>query len=194
MIEEPGATTLGYLPLGGEAMSVEALSWVFQHSESSLGSRHVLLSIANHAKSDGTGAWPSVPTIARESRLSVRQVQRCFTVLVNLGELRLSKETGPHGCNLYSLPKMRGVKLSPGERHPVTEGVTFTTEKGAKMSPEPKSIEPSIKTKTDALLESFPEDDVGTLRCMVCRRAVTPSRAAMKQHLQICAKESVSRA
>src|SRR5271156_2668194 len=96
-----GAVTPRPFLLTEGKMSVEALSWVFQHSESTLGSRHVLLSIANHAKSDGTGAWPSVATIARESKLSIRQVQYCLVSLVKIGELRVSRGDGPHGCNLY---------------------------------------------------------------------------------------------
>lgn len=53
-------------------MSVAALSWVLEHSDARLADRLVLLSLADHAKSDGTGAWPSIDTIARHSRVSRR--------------------------------------------------------------------------------------------------------------------------
>jgi len=71
--------------------------------------------IANHAKSDGSGAWPSIHTIAKESRLSDRTVQRCIRRLTRKWkvwppELIVRTGKGPYGSNLYDLP---GVKLSP---------------------------------------------------------------------------------
>jgi DNA-binding Lrp family transcriptional regulator len=62
-------------------MSVQAMSWVFDHSPTTLGARLVLLSLANHASSDGGEIWPSQATIAQEARLSERQVRRCLKEL-----------------------------------------------------------------------------------------------------------------
>lgn len=62
-------------------MSVQAMSWVFDHSPTTLGARLVLLSLANHADSGGGEIWPAQTTIAQEARLSVRQVQRCLKEL-----------------------------------------------------------------------------------------------------------------
>ena len=84
-------------------MSVQALTWVFENSQSKLADRHVLLSIANHAKNDGTGAWPSIATIARESRLSETSVHRSIRELVKTGELSVEVGQGPYGTNLYSI-------------------------------------------------------------------------------------------
>ena len=126
-------------------MSVQALSWVFEHSESRLGARHVLLSIANHAKSDGSGAWPSVQTIARESRLSEREVQYAFKELEVLGELERRMGAGKNGTTIYSLPKMRGAKFAPGGCKIEQEGVQNRAEIGVDFAPEPKSIEPSLE-------------------------------------------------
>jgi helix-turn-helix protein len=92
-------------------MSVQAISWVIDHSKHKGNPLVVLLMIANHARSDGTGAWPSVHTLAKESRLSDRTVQRCIATLSKSKELHVSKAAGPYGANLYSI---RGVKLSPG--------------------------------------------------------------------------------
>ena len=91
-------------------MSVQAISWVLEQSESRLSARHVLISIANHAKSDGTDAWPSVATIARESRLSVSEVHSSLRELQELGELSVDRAAGPHGCNLYTLQRMQGAE------------------------------------------------------------------------------------
>jgi len=130
-------------PLSGGVVSVQAISWVFEHSKSRLGPRHVLLSIANHAKSDGTGAWPSVSTIAREAKLSIRQVQYALVTLSKLGELRVSRGKGPSGCNLYSLPLVQGLRTGTSNRGAVS-GSTVTQKRVSKIAPEPKSLEPSL--------------------------------------------------
>lgn len=134
--------------LSGAAMSVQAIGWVLDHSKSRLAARHVLISIANHAKSDGTGAWPSVGTIARESRISKREVQRSIPQLVALGELHVEPGAGPNGTHMYSLPKMRGDKLAGEEATNGHRGVTSCHGEGVtngRVPPDQKSPEPSLK-------------------------------------------------
>lgn len=84
--------------------------------------------IANHAKSDGSGAWPSIHTLAKESRLSDRTVQRCIGRLKRTThnikpELLVRTGRGPYGSNLYDIP---GVKLSPPGVKTGIEGVSDT--------------------------------------------------------------------
>lgn len=93
-------------------MSVQALSWVFDNSESELAARHVLLSIANHADKYGKNSWPSYPTIAQEARVSEKTVQRSIKDLLQIGELTVEIEAGPNRSNLYSLAKMKVDNLS----------------------------------------------------------------------------------
>ncbi len=113
--------TLGpFLLCRREILSVQAFSWVINHSQSEQGARLVLLVIAWHADQDGKDAWPSVATLARKSRLSVRDVQYCLRKLEQSGELETQPNCGPHGTNLYSLPQMRGVQ-------PIAGGVQSTT-------------------------------------------------------------------
>jgi hypothetical protein len=115
-------------------LSVQAISWVLDHSESTLGSRLVFISIANHAKKDGTGAWPSVRLIAEEAHLSEREVRYCLRSLEASGELKTTIGSGPHGCNLYSLPRMfsTGGQNLPGA---VSNMGQFTTRRGATHCP-----------------------------------------------------------
>ena len=117
-------------------MSVQAISWVFEFSESRLGPRHVLLSIANHAKADGTGAWPSVRRICHEAKLSEREVRYALRELEKSGELQTRVGVGPRGCNVYSLPRMgqslQGQKTAGGGQNPA--------QRHAEFAPEPKSI------------------------------------------------------
>lgn len=121
-------------------MSVQAISWVLDHSESRLGARCVLLSIANHAGPFGTGSWPSVKTIAKEARLSEREVQYAKAELKRIGELGEQIGAGPKGVNLYSLPKM-GAKFAPGAQR-IAEGCTEWPKVVHTGSPEPSKSEP----------------------------------------------------
>jgi Helix-turn-helix domain len=87
-------------------MSVQALSWVLNKSKSSLGSRLVMLSIANHADADGMNSWPSITVIARESRVSQRQAQRCINSLEKLGELEIERGAGYKGSHRFRIVGM----------------------------------------------------------------------------------------
>ena len=89
-------------------MSVQALSWVLNKSKSTLGSRLVLLSIANFADENGMNSWPKVPVIAQQARVSERQVQNCFKNLERLGELVIKRGEGYNGSHRFELPKMKG--------------------------------------------------------------------------------------
>lgn len=69
-------------------MSIRALSWVFEHSEvAHRGDLLVLLVLADHAHDDGTGAYPSVMTIARKARLSERGAQYALRRLEKVGAI-----------------------------------------------------------------------------------------------------------
>jgi len=126
-------------------LSVQAISWVIENSKHKGNSFVVLLMIANHARSDGTGAWPSIKTLARESRVSDRTVQRTIKRLTRFThhihpELKVQEGKGPHGCNMYEIP---GVKLSPTGCQTRQVGVSDTvTGVVSRMSPEPSFNRP----------------------------------------------------
>ena len=127
--------------------SVQAISWVIDYSKHKGNSLVVLLMIANHARSDGSGAWPSIHTLAKESRLSDRTVQRCIKRLARTThkikpELIVRTAKGPYGSNLYDIP---GVKLSPGGCQSVREGVSDTVTGGV----SPVSPNPSLTVSKD---------------------------------------------
>ena len=108
-------------------MSIQAVAWVLENSESELGPRHVMISIANHADRNGLNAWPTVATIAREAKLSERAVQYAIPQLIELGELAAEKGAGPNGAYKFSLPKMWGANFAGG-------GVQTVRERGANSS------------------------------------------------------------
>ena len=77
-------------------MSVQASAWVIQNSQHKGSDLLCLLMIANHAHSDGTNAFPSVPTLAKECRMSARQITRIIQNLETSGELRVQRSEGRH--------------------------------------------------------------------------------------------------
>jgi hypothetical protein len=140
--------------LCGGFLSVQAISWVIDNSKQNLGPFIVLLMIANHARSDGTGAWPSVATIARESRLSERQTRYCLRKLEQSGELQTQIKAGPHGTNTYSLPLMVGAKSAPlGAVSAVPRG-NLRPNEGHPIAPEP-SLTVKDKEELYRLIEDY---------------------------------------
>lgn len=129
-------------------MSIHVVTWVLEHSEARLGNRLVALVLADHAKKDGTCAWPSVETIGHEARMSKRQVQRALKTLAEDGEI-VEQGRSKSGTVVYAFPRYvmwrRGDNMAP----PAAGGVTNPPRGGDKsdeivseMSPEP-SLEPS---------------------------------------------------
>lgn len=76
---------------------------VWNHSQTRGDARLVLLAIADQAKKNGTGAWPSIRTLAGMTHLEDRSVQRIIRKITELGELRVHEGLGPKGTNLYDI-------------------------------------------------------------------------------------------
>jgi hypothetical protein len=83
-------------------MSISIMDRVWRHSQASKGDLLIMLAIADFANDAGE-AWPSVPTLAKKSRLKERQTQYALRRLVRSGELKVSKSKGPRGCHLYHI-------------------------------------------------------------------------------------------
>jgi hypothetical protein len=143
-------------------LSIQAMSWVIENSRHKGSKFVVLLMIANHAHSDGTGAWPAAETLARESRLSTRQVIRIIPKLAASGELEVQWGAGPRGTNLCSLPglkcstddKLSGVTTCQSDKHAAGRGQMQQRGgdiHGPQMSPDPSLTvirEPSGEPKS----------------------------------------------
>lgn len=83
-------------------MSIQAVSWVLDHSEATGGERLVLIAIANHIDFND----PALPVLARESRLSRSAVIRCIQRLERNGELVVERDEhrGRSKKNHYTIP------------------------------------------------------------------------------------------
>jgi hypothetical protein len=127
-------------------MSVQAMSWVFQHSTSRLGARLILLAIANHADLHGRNSWASVEQLAEESHLSERQARYALRELETSGEI-VQVAISPRRTHVYELPGMadlwtrtEGADIAPADSaggNPRQLRGQNPTDEGEQTAPEP---------------------------------------------------------
>ena len=100
-------------------MSVQAMSWVIERSPHKGSELLLLLMIANHAAADGSNAFPSVNLLARECRMSPRQIIRMLHRLEASGAIVVQERAGPRGAHLMRVimdanaPKITEVDALP---------------------------------------------------------------------------------
>jgi hypothetical protein len=124
-------------------MTVEAMTWVFSHSETVGTHRLVMLAIADH-HGEG-GAWPSLQRIADMARVSKRTAQRAIDAAVELGELKVAYKSAPGGTNLYLLTALADVDiLTRGHSDTATPVASDVDTATARHQREPK--EPNTST------------------------------------------------
>lgn len=127
-------------------MSIHVIAWVIEHAVVGTPSELlVLLMLANHAGRDGGDAYPNTRTLARECRMSRRQVQRLLGDLVAAGHLEVTGLLA-HGVKRYRIVGIRDDKLSPllarEGRLAVTGEVTRCHPGGDNREHEPRSNRP----------------------------------------------------
>lgn len=129
-------------------MSVQALSWVLEHSEARLADRLVLLCLADHAKADGTGAWPSIATIAHHARISRRQVSYSLAALEQAGAIVRVGESRARTI-VWNIVLQEALPIGAPNVHDLHGAESATVQnpapEGAEVAPEP-SVEPSSTT------------------------------------------------
>jgi hypothetical protein len=91
-------------------VSVQAIAWVLDHSQSRGSARCVLISIANHVGPDGTG-WVHVRRVMSEANCSHDSYRRAVQQAVEAGELVREVHAGgslrmhdAHRPNLFTFP------------------------------------------------------------------------------------------
>jgi hypothetical protein len=83
-------------------MSLQSIDAVLACSQSKNAARLVLVVLAHHQNRDGF-AYPSIPTLMRETNLSARSVQTALRTLQKLNELAVEYGKGPRGSNIYRI-------------------------------------------------------------------------------------------
>lgn len=81
-------------------MSWQAMEWVFKNSPTKGSQRLVEVVLAEHAHADGSNAYPSVATIAREANVCERTVQYALRRLTSIGRI-VPEGFGPKGTIKY---------------------------------------------------------------------------------------------
>lgn len=120
-------------------MSVTALAWVFKQSDAKLGSRLVLLALADFAHDNGEGAFPSVDTIAQHARLTKRAARAALRKLEDDRHIE-SAGTSMYGTTIYRITGVDGGRMKlPGRK--------LATEKVSSASPDPSTnpLDPSTE-------------------------------------------------
>jgi len=123
-------------------MSITVMSYVWEHSRRKGTDLLTLLAIADFVHDDGTGAYPSIATLAKKTRMTERNVQLVLRKLQDSKELRIDQGAGPKGCHLFTVVIARGEKMSGGEKisgvKSSVKGGEIQCQKGVKpASPNP---------------------------------------------------------
>ncbi|RKQ36233.1 helix-turn-helix domain-containing protein [Kocuria tytonis] len=84
-------------------MSVQATTWVWEHSQAEGSTRLVLLAIADAANREGARSFQSAETLASMCKMSSRTVRRQIKILQDLGEIEVEGRAGSHGTNSYRI-------------------------------------------------------------------------------------------
>lgn len=158
---EPGAISLGSRPLDGGGVSYQATGWILEFSQSTLGARLVLHSLAYHMNNDTGLCYPSLDTIARECHMTKAGVIQAIDRLEESGEIAVDRQDRPGSgsVNRYFMPlfsewwaeaRLIDIKGKKGKPYyekgkpDEEERVNPISEKGIPRIPEP-SLEPEIK-------------------------------------------------
>lgn len=122
-------------------MSAEAVCYVLENSKAKPIPRLVLVSIANHARADGSNSCVSLSVIGRETGVSHHHIRKCLRILESMGELSTAVNASSTGGNVYEIAGMvgglRGIPLprSPLPRSYVKERERRTVEKWPVVRP-----------------------------------------------------------
>lgn len=158
-------------------MSIRISRLVWEHSrQNKSGALVVLLAIADYANEDGI-AWPAVGTLARKTRMSKRNVQRWLKTLERDGELKVFRNEGRHGSNVYK------ICLPVADNYISVVHDRSDTDVATRMTPTSSRNDASVTQFTkESLVESSPiipkgEEDFWIKVSFSCfRQAVHPLR------------------
>ena len=148
-------------------MSWQATNWVIEHSRHKGSALLVMMCIANCANEDGSDAFPSGDRLARDTRLTRRQVLRIIDKLEQSGEIAVRRSAG-RLPNHYAFPLMNSEEMSPLAKKRTPEAtVTFQLVNGdisdinGDISTPNQDIamshDPSIERSTDPPEEPSPK-------------------------------------
>lgn len=104
-------------------MSGYVMGTILKYSRSRGTSRIVAVVIGDCCQDNGTGAYPSIGTIAARAGTSERTAQRSIADLEELGEVRVIKNAGPKRQNRYQINIDRLLANGDGDKVPPSDRV-----------------------------------------------------------------------
>lgn len=84
-------------------MSIRCMAEVWAVSKAEGPGLLLMLAIADYARDDGTGAYPSLATLAKKTRMDRRRVIRITKLLELSGELTVDRKGSKWGTNEYAI-------------------------------------------------------------------------------------------
>jgi hypothetical protein len=117
----------------------------------------VLCAIGTHTNRLGGNVWASVGTLADESNLSERTVQRSITALVEAGYLRKTERTGR--TNLYDVVLEGVTPVSPTPVTPVTPPPTELCHPNEKKNEKKNDSKSMARGVCNAIWDMYPKRD-----------------------------------
>jgi len=124
-------------------MSIRCIDRVFKHSKARGSALLLLLAIADYANDAGTGAFPSVATLAKKTRMDRRHVQRARHKLQDMGELWVGYGASGYKTNTYTILVGGDTCTAPLRQIDQGGGDTCTAP-GATPVPPNTSLNPSL--------------------------------------------------
>jgi len=115
-------------------MSVQATSYVWEHSQQKGAGLLLMLAIANIADTRGF-AYPGIKRLSTDIRMSERNTQRLLHELERSAELEIRRGAGPHGTNLYWI-KMNDTLPLFGERGAARVAAVLAGGGGDNLTPD----------------------------------------------------------
>jgi len=143
----------------------------------------MLLAIADYAHDDGSGAYPSLTTLAKKCRLSRRHAIRTIQALEKLGELQVARNAGPGGANLYTVlsPPAEATEEAPTDSDEVSPEIE---------SPPSDEVSPSaadVTTGSDTGVTTG--SDIGVTQSVSQpsnKPSMSPARANFSALAEVC--------
>jgi hypothetical protein len=134
-------------------MSIKVMTDVWAHADCSGSELLVLLALADFCDDDGQNIYPSMPTLAKKARLSVKQARRVVQNLVKLDLVEIVEaggwDRGRNRSNSYRIKletlRAKGTpKLGVPHSHPREDG----TPAGDRTVLPPTGDDPSLEPLT----------------------------------------------
>lgn len=125
-------------------MSIQAMAHVMKKSKQTGASYTLMLMIANYTDTRGLNAYPSISTLARDSRMAERTLKALLPRLEASGELKIHRREGSNGTHVYEVVMPGGVL----REHPILP------LGGAERTPNPIGIRRRVINKEEIYISS----------------------------------------